>query len=253
MDETPVALVTVIVLTRASMLPVIASGDDGPVRVEVRHARDEAALRALVDISATAVVLMDVSDSGAQVASDCRRIADLMPTCARVGYVYSVRLLTRWHLDALCRGQLHAIVDAFVPPTDLREVLIAASHGAMVLRVTADPNHTMMLAAASVGGSIDVDALGEDDRIVALSALGWSEREIGSEVHLSASAVHHRLERVRARLGLRNRIELAAWAGHVGFYSPQRDDETAASPPLPAGTRARSDLRLDRAPERHHR
>jgi hypothetical protein len=33
--------------------------------------------------------------------------------------------------------------------------------------------------------------------------------------------VKHHLDRLRSLHGLRNRIELAAWAGRHGFYSPE--------------------------------
>ena len=250
MDDAKAAI-TVVVLTRASVFPAIASDDSDSVRFDVRHIVDVAALRALVHVSALCVVLTDVSGASAELASECRRIGEILPTCVRVGFVYSVRLLTRWHLDALYRGQLHAIVDAFVPPAALREVLVAVSHGALVLRVNADPAHTMTLSPATVRGSVDLDTLSDDDRIVALSALGSSEREIGFAVHLSASAVHHRLERVRARLGLRNRIELAAWAGQVGLYRLRGSDSEAPEVSASTVRDAASAIDSERAGERH--
>ena len=53
-----------------------------------------------------------------------------------------------------------------------------------------------------------------------LVAQGLSDREIGARLHLSRHTVHHKIERLRGDLGLRNRTELAAWAGRQGLYPP---------------------------------
>jgi DNA-binding NarL/FixJ family response regulator len=54
--------------------------------------------------------------------------------------------------------------------------------------------------------------------VIALVAHGLSDREIGARLHLSRHTVHHKIERLRDDLGLKNRIELAAWAGRHGLY-----------------------------------
>jgi len=55
--------------------------------------------------------------------------------------------------------------------------------------------------------------------------LGWvaegrSNREIAREMHLSSHTIKHLIERLIQKLGARNRIELAAWAGCHGHYRP---------------------------------
>ena len=47
---------------------------------------------------------------------------------------------------------------------------------------------------------------------------GLSDREIAERIHRSPHTVKHQIERLRDRLELRNRIELAAWAGAMGYY-----------------------------------
>jgi DNA-binding NarL/FixJ family response regulator len=54
--------------------------------------------------------------------------------------------------------------------------------------------------------------------VITLVAHGLSDREIGARLHLSRHTVHHKIERLRDDLGLKNRIELAAWAGRHGLY-----------------------------------
>jgi DNA-binding NarL/FixJ family response regulator len=58
-----------------------------------------------------------------------------------------------------------------------------------------------------------------DLRMLELLALGLPDHEMGRRLHLSPHTVKHHVESLRWELGLRNRIELAAWAGRHGFYS----------------------------------
>jgi hypothetical protein len=58
--------------------------------------------------------------------------------------------------------------------------------------------------------------------------------------------VHHRLERVRARLGLRNRIELAAWAGHAGLYRPRPSEDGATDAPGGSDERVQPSVQTER-------
>ncbi len=56
-----------------------------------------------------------------------------------------------------------------------------------------------------------------DQAILRLIAAGASNREIGSDVHLSPAAVKDRVRRLMDRLGARRRAELAAHALRLGF------------------------------------
>jgi DNA-binding NarL/FixJ family response regulator len=57
-----------------------------------------------------------------------------------------------------------------------------------------------------------------DNRLIELVARGLSDREIGQNLHISPHTVKHHIERLRAEVGVKNRIELAAWAGQQGLY-----------------------------------
>lgn len=59
-----------------------------------------------------------------------------------------------------------------------------------------------------------------DLSLAELVAKGLSDRQIGARLHLSPHTIHHHIERLRGELGLRNRVELAAWAGRNGLYDP---------------------------------
>ncbi len=59
---------------------------------------------------------------------------------------------------------------------------------------------------------------GRQLELITLVAHGLSDREIGERLHLSRHTVHHWIERLRDELNLKNRVELAAWAGKHGLY-----------------------------------
>jgi DNA-binding CsgD family transcriptional regulator len=54
--------------------------------------------------------------------------------------------------------------------------------------------------------------------LLRLLASGHTDREIANRLYLSPHTVKHQLDRLRDRLDMRNRIELAAWAGASGYY-----------------------------------
>jgi DNA-binding CsgD family transcriptional regulator len=72
-----------------------------------------------------------------------------------------------------------------------------------------------------------------DLRMLELLAFGLPDHEIGRRLYLSPHTIKHHVEHLRWELGLRNRIELAAWAGRHGFYgdSVQRRTQTRSSAP----------------------
>jgi DNA-binding NarL/FixJ family response regulator len=57
-----------------------------------------------------------------------------------------------------------------------------------------------------------------DVELLRLLASGLSDREIANRLYLSPHTIKHRLDRLRDKLDMRNRIELAAWAGASGYY-----------------------------------
>ena len=62
------------------------------------------------------------------------------------------------------------------------------------------------------------DALTAAERnVVVRVARGATNGEVAAELHLAVSTVKTHLNRVQARLGLRNRVEVAAWAWEHGL------------------------------------
>jgi DNA-binding NarL/FixJ family response regulator len=92
----------------------------------------------------------------------------------------------------------------------------------VVFGVTANPDaaDSFLLdikraTAADLSRRLELDEV--DLVVLRLLATGASNREIGSEVHLSAAAIKDRIRRLMDRLGTRRRTELAAHALRLGF------------------------------------
>jgi DNA-binding CsgD family transcriptional regulator len=52
----------------------------------------------------------------------------------------------------------------------------------------------------------------EERELLRLIAQGWTDREIGAALYISARTVQNRLGRIREKTGMRRRSELASWA-----------------------------------------
>jgi DNA-binding NarL/FixJ family response regulator len=73
---------------------------------------------------------------------------------------------------------------------------------------------------------------GRHFELMTLVARGLSDQEIGQHLNLSRHTVHHCIERLRGELDLKNRVELAAWAGKHGLYSRCEPEHQATASDL---------------------
>lgn len=160
----------------------------------------------------------------------CARVAEGEPSARRVALLYCTRVLAPWHLQALLYGDLAGVLDLQVTVNELVFALRAMARGTTTFLLESDTAHTQTLSATSECGGHMVDSriTADDRQLLALAAQGLSEEELSDRIYLSAHTVHHRLERLRHMLSLRNRIEMAAWAGVAGFYQAAPAHRTAA-------------------------
>jgi|SRR5215208_243484 len=64
-------------------------------------------------------------------------------------------------------------------------------------------------------GEARPDLSDHDIGLLNLLMLGMTDGEIGRKLYLSPHTVKHRIERLRRRARVRNRVQLAAWAAHL--------------------------------------
>lgn len=80
---------------------------------------------------------------------------------------------------------------------------------------------------------VEAEKLGldaQDVRVAELLAQGWSNREIGAEIHLSPSTVKDRVSKLMRAMNARSRTEVVAQATHRGIISVDARREGPGSP-----------------------
>ena len=137
------------------------------------------------------------------------------------------------------------VIDAEATVGEVRRSIEALLRGQAPVRplLTRDGGATTDAAASGAAiprlSSAIAARCGRHVELISLVALGLSDREIGHRLHLSRHTVHHHIERLRDDLDLRNRIEMAAWAGKHGLYSPAGEEQEPSCPvALAAGSTA---------------
>jgi DNA-binding NarL/FixJ family response regulator len=150
-------------------------------------------------------------------------VADPMP----------VVVITTFDLDEYVYEALRAGARGFLMknagPVLLREAVLAAARGDALI----DPNVTVRLIAAFAGSAGPAGSAGSagssaapkppsspltprEEQVLAAVARGLGNGDIGRELHLSLSTVKTHLASIMAKIGARNRVELAIWATETG-------------------------------------
>jgi DNA-binding NarL/FixJ family response regulator len=202
-----VALVDDQQLIRAGFRMVVDSQEDMEVVAEAGDG--DAALRAL-DAADADVVLMDVRMPG----------TDGIAACAALTEASDVRviILTTFDLDEYVYGALRGGAVGFIlkdaGPSLLAEAVRAASAGdalispSITLRLL---HHLRDVRQAPTGGPARPLSKRETE-VVRAVARGRTNQEIAAELFISLSTVKTHVAGIQAKLGVRNRVGIAAWA-----------------------------------------
>ena len=125
--------------------------------------------------------------------------------------------LTAGQVEAFVRRGVTGIVDLVASVEDLATAIHDVARRAVSMRFRSRrPCHLDRVRLA--------DASPRDLALLRLIARGLTDREIGGMLHMSEHTVKHHIERLRERLGSRNRIELAALAGAHGLHTPAESE-----------------------------
>ena len=135
----------------------------------------------------------------------------------------AVVVITTFDLDEYVHGALKAGARGFLLKDAGPELLIQAIHAAADGDALIAPNVTVrLLTAFSNSGTgqplaqpIAPLTTREEDVLVTV-ARGLTNTEIADELHISLSTVKTHLGALMAKLGARNRVELAMWAYETG-------------------------------------
>jgi DNA-binding NarL/FixJ family response regulator len=143
-----------------------------------------------------------------------------------------VVIVTTFDLDEYVYGALRAGAVGFIlkdaGPVLLAEAVRAASAGDALISPSITLRLFQHLAPGRAGppgrtsaAARPVTPLSErETEVVAAIATGRTNQEIGAGLFISLSTVKSHLASIQQKLGLRNRVEIAAWAWETGLIDP---------------------------------
>jgi DNA-binding NarL/FixJ family response regulator len=130
-----------------------------------------------------------------------------------------VVVITTFDLDEYVYAALRAGARGFLlkdaGPTLLAQAVHAAARGDALIA----PNVTVRLLEAFAGSAADPQPMqpiepltDREEQVLATVARGLSNTEIAGELHISLSTVKTHIASLMAKIGARNRVEVAIWA-----------------------------------------
>jgi len=135
-----------------------------------------------------------------------------------------VVIVTTFDLDEYVYGALRAGATGFLlkdsGPTLLVEAVRAAAGGDSLVSPSVTVRLLRHLAQPRNRATAPAEALTDRELdVVRLVARGRTNQEVAAELFVSLSTVKTHMGSVQAKLGLRNRVEVAAWAWESGVVS----------------------------------
>ena len=159
------------------------------------------------------LVAVDIVTTPALALTLCRELHERQPTLPLVALMCCPQSVNASDLrHVLSFGA--SVLDLHATPEEAVRALESVARGSTVLNLHAERS---LLRDVLSGRGVTNETRA---RLLELLSLGLPDHEIGRRLHLSPHTIKHQLEQLRDEIGLRNRIELAAWAGRNGFYPP---------------------------------
>ncbi len=135
----------------------------------------------------------------------------------------AIVVITTFDLDTYVHGALKAGARGFLLKDAGPQLLVQAIHAAARGDALIAPNITARLLATLSRSATTpepvqpVEALTDrEEEVVVAVARGRTNAEIARELHMSLSTVKTHLGSIMAKLGARNRVEIAIWAHETG-------------------------------------
>ncbi len=198
-----------------------------PFEVHAIAPTEVVAGRGVAHFADAVLAIVDTAYDPSAAIGLCQEIRQARPELRVAALLCCSQPFAPWHLQELAAAGVRGMLDLQASQEEAVRTLISLAGGSGVLHVQLDREHAAYMRDVMSGRWPTVRPL-QDSSVLELVSRGLSDREIGSQLNLSPHTVSHRVVRLRDAAGVRNRIELAAWAGRYGFYRPPSNADTEA-------------------------
>ena len=135
----------------------------------------------------------------------------------------AIVVITTFDMDEYVHGALRAGARGFLLKDAGPDLLVQAIHAAAVGDALIAPSVTARLLARFAGAGTEtapaqpIEPLTErEEEVLVTVARGRTNNEIAAELYISLSTVKTHLASIMAKIGARNRVEIAMWAYESG-------------------------------------
>jgi len=176
------------------------------------------------DINDAQAAMVDVGADPDAAVQVCQELHRIRPDLGVLAVVCCPNPTMPWHVRSLLSNGVHEMLDSQTTPSELVDRLVSLVERRHAVRVALHRDFGVLSGSS-------IEPLGHDDQqLLELVARGLSDLEIGMRVQLGERTVRERVRALRLSLLLKNREELAAWAGAHGYYRPRNGRSVAADP-----------------------
>jgi DNA-binding NarL/FixJ family response regulator len=199
-----------------AFLDVHSAGSVPPLSITAIQLSAEALEQHAHEIHAADVAMIDVGADPDAAVIVCQELHQRRPDLRVLAVVCCPNPTLPWHVRSMLANGVQEMLDAQSTPDEVVDRLLA-----MV-----EDRHSLRVALHRDFGALanwSIEQLGRADQaLLELVAGGQSDLEIGLRLQLGERTVRQHVRGLRQALQLKNREELAAWAGANGFYRPRR-------------------------------
>jgi DNA-binding NarL/FixJ family response regulator len=168
------------------------------------------------DVGEAQVAMIDVGADPDCAVQVCQELHRVRPDLRLLAVLCCPNPTMPWHVRSLLSNGVHEMLDAQTTPNELVERLVSLVSGGHAVRVALHRDFGALTAWSA-------EPLARSDQeLLELVARGLSDIEIGMRLQLGERTVRDRVRVLRQALQVKNREELAAWAGAHGYYRPAR-------------------------------
>ena len=208
----------------SSFFAALAEGTHLPLDLQLADLAVEGAVRAARKLPDASVAVVDTAPEPRLALEICAALRDAYRDLSVAALLCCSQPFSPWHVQELAAAGVHGLFDMQTSRVDALRTLFSVAAGGSAFHVHLDRSNAAFLGDALAGRWPAVRPL-QDAALLELVAEGLSDRDIGLRLNLSPHTISHRIDRLRDAANVRNRTELAAWAGRHGFYKGSRTTE----------------------------